>query len=351
MNDWIFSLVLVVLALALSGVLYLFLVLIIKRWDKLPILGGIKVKAEWLKGPLRLLIPIILLRILVPFLPLSSNLQAGFSHFLGLALIATVSWLLVRIIHLVRDLILSRHDIGVKDNLQARQIYTQIRVIERILVIAVIFFAASFMLMSFPKVRQMGVSLLASAGIIGIVLGLAAQKTLGNIIAGIQIAIAQPIRLEDVVIVENEWGWIEEINLVYVVVRIWDLRRLVVPISYFIENPFQNWTRTSADILGTIFIYADYTVPVKEIREELTRIVQDSPYWDKKVVGLQVTNAGESTIELRALVSAVDSPSAWDLRCEVREKLLDFLQKNYPHCLPRTRVELDKKDKAQKDTT
>ena len=182
--------------------------------------------------------------------------------------------------------------------------------------------------------------MLASAGIAGIILGFAAQKTLGNFIAGIQLAFAQPIRIDDVVIIENEWGWIEEISLTYVVVRIWDLRRLIVPVSYFIEKPFQNWTRISSDLLGTVFIYADYTIPVNEVREEMTRILNGSPRWDKKVNVLQVTNADNRTIELRALMSAADSPTAWDLRCEVREKLLEFLQKRYPESLPRVRLDM-----------
>ena len=182
-------------------------------------------------------------------------------------------------------------------------------------------------------------------------MGFAAQKTLGNFIAGLQIAIAQPIRLDDVVIIENEWGWIEEINLTYVVVKVWDLRRLVVPITYFIERPFQNWTKASADILGTVFLYMDYTVPVQVIREELQKIVKGSELWDGKVCGVQVTNATQQTIEVRALVSAADSPKAWDLRCLVREKLLEFLQNKYPASLPKARIELENsilgKDSAQ----
>lgn len=221
-------------------------------------------------------------------------------------------------------------------------IYTQTRVISNIIVGAVIVLVASFMLMTFPAVKQIGVSLLASAGVLGVVLGFAAQKTLGNVIAGIQIALAQPIRLDDAVVVENEWGWIEEITLTYVVVRIWDLRRLVLPISYFVEKPFQNWTRTSADILGSVFLYTDYTVPVEEVRAELGRLLEKSTYWDKKVNVLQVTNATDRTIELRALMSAENSPTAWNLRCEIRERLLEFLQRKYPKSLPRSRVELDK---------
>ncbi|MFH1407411.1 MAG: mechanosensitive ion channel domain-containing protein [Candidatus Omnitrophota bacterium] len=244
---------------------------------------------------------------------------------------------------MAREIILNRYDVEAHDNLLARRVHTQIGVISNIIIIGIILLTVSFILMTFPAVRQIGISILASAGILGIVLGLAAQKTLGNVIAGIQIAISQPIRLDDVVVVENEWGWIEEITLTYVVVRIWDLRRLILPISYFMEKPFQNWTRISADILGSVFIYVDYTVPVGEVRTELERILKGSPYWDKKVKVLQVTNATERTVELRALMSAADSPTAWNLRCEVREKLIEFLQKEYPKSLPRTRIELDQK--------
>ena len=342
MSDLLYSLILIVSAAAAGVVIYFIAVVFIERSAKLPFLGGIDVKAKWLKGPLRLLIPVFCVASIRLFVRLPHEAYAVFAHTLNLLVIASVAWLFIRIIHLIRDIILGRYDVGAKDNLRARRVYTQIRVIERVLSITVILLAVSFALMSFSQLRQMGVSLLASAGVVGIVLCLAAQKTLGNLIAGIQIAIAQPIRLDDVVIVENEWGWIEEINLIYVVVKVWDLRRLVVPISYFLEHPFQNWTRSSADILGTVFFYADYTIPVEEVRKELTRILNKSPLWDKKVDVLQVTNATEKTIELRALMSAVDSPTAWDLRCEVREKLLDFLQKRHPACLPRTRIELEK---------
>ncbi|HDT14585.1 MAG TPA: mechanosensitive ion channel, partial [Firmicutes bacterium] len=221
--------------------------------------------------------------------------------------------------------------------------HTQVRVIVNIAISVIIVLTVSLILMSFSQVRHIGVSMLASAGILGIVIGFAAQKTLGNLIAGIQIAILQPIRLDDVVIIEGEWGRIEEITLTFVVVRIWDLRRLVVPISYFLENPFQNWTRTSADLLGTVFIYTDYSVSVDEIRAELDRILENNPLWDKKFKGVQVTDATEKTVEVRALMSTADSSKGWDLRCEVREKLLKFLQEKHPESLPRIRLESDKK--------
>jgi small-conductance mechanosensitive channel len=203
------------------------------------------------------------------------------------------------------------------------------------------------MLMTFPQIRQLGASLLASAGVAGIVLGLAARPTISNFIAGLQIALTQAIRLDDVVIVQGEWGRIEEITTTYVVVRIWDQRRLIVPFSQFIDQPFQNWTRTGAEILGTVFIYADYTVPVQAVREKLEGIVKGCPNWDGRVVGLQVTDARERTVELRALVSAADSSKAWDLRCEVREQLIRYLQESYPESLSRTRVELDQDAKPR----
>lgn len=203
------------------------------------------------------------------------------------------------------------------------------------------------MLMTFDKVRQLGTSILASAGIIGIIVGLAAQRTIATLLAGLQIAITQPIRVDDVVIVENEWGRIEEITFTYVVVRIWDLRRLILPITYFIEKPFQNWTRVTADILGTVFIYVDYTVPVQAIREELHRILKSTDLWDGKAWGLQVTNATERTVELRALMTAPDASAAWDLRCEVREKILEFVQKKYPDGLPKVRAEIRESEKSK----
>jgi small-conductance mechanosensitive channel len=196
------------------------------------------------------------------------------------------------------------------------------------------------MLTVFDSVRALGRSILASAGVAGIIIGIAAQRTLATLLAGVQIAFTQPIRLDDVVIVEGEWGRVEEITLTYVVVAIWDLRRMVLPITYFIEKPFQNWTRASADLLGSVFLYMDYSVPIAPLRAELDRILEGSKLWDRKVKVLQVTDAKEHTIELRILVSAADSSIAWDLRCDVREKMVDFLQRNFPDALPHSRATL-----------
>ncbi|TVQ93010.1 MAG: mechanosensitive ion channel family protein [Bacteroidetes bacterium] len=261
--------------------------------------------------------------------------------------VVSIAWAIIVIIRIAKNQLLKNYDIDVPDNLKSRKVYTQYNILERIVIFVIIIISVAIILMLFESVRSVGVSIFASAGIAGLIIGLAAQKALGSILAGLQIAITQPIRLDDVVIVENEWGWIEEINLTYVVVRIWDKRRLVVPSTFFLDRPFQNWTRTSADILGTVFIYTDYTIPFEPLRKELTRLLESSPHWDGKVNVLQVTDAKESTLEIRALMSAETSPQAWDLRVFVREKLIEFIQKEYPQCLPRTRVELKEPDKPK----
>ena len=252
--------------------------------------------------------------------------------------VISISFGIIIFIRRVKRRFLKNYDIDLADNLKSRKVHTQYNILEKILISIVVIISLAVILMLFDNFRRMGVSLFASAGIAGLILGLAAQKVLGGILAGLQLAITQPIRIDDVVIVENEWGWIEEINLTYVVVRIWDKRRLVVPSSYFIEKPFQNWTRTSADILGTVFIYTDYTMPVDALRTELTRLLASHPNWDKNVNVLQVTDAREQTLEIRALMSSGSSPKAWDLRVFIREKLIEFIQKEYPESLPRTRV-------------
>ncbi len=257
---------------------------------------------------------------------------------MSLLFIALVSFLIIKATYVLDGYVIGRFDINEKDNLRARKVRTQLNVLKRIVIIVVCILALGMTLITFEKVRQLGTTILASAGIIGIVVGMAAQRTIGTFIAGLQIAFTQPIRIDDVVIVENEWGRIEEITLTYVVVKIWDLRRLVVPITYFIENPFQNWTRRTADLLGTVYIYVDYTVPVEAVRAELQKVLRDSELWDSKVCVLQVTNTSEQAIELRALMSAQDASTAWSLRCHVREKLVEFIQKNYPESLPKLRA-------------
>ncbi len=296
------------------------------------------------RPPSRYIFIIIAIQLMLPLA--GQHLSPGTGHILQsilkVMLILAIAWLLIRLTSVVEDLAAAEFRTDVKDNLHARRIETQVRILKRLAITVIIILAVAVTLMSYERFRQYGASLLASAGVAGLVIGLAAQKMLGNLLAGIQIAITQPIRLDDVVVVENEWGRIEEITLTYVVVRIWDLRRLVLPISYFIEKPFQNWTRVSADLLGTVFIYTDYDIPLDDLRRKLTDILSSSESWDKKVGLIQVTNVSDKTMEIRALMSAADSGALWNLRCEVREKLVAHIAAAYPESLPRLRAELDR---------
>jgi small-conductance mechanosensitive channel len=341
-GNWQSAMIISILILAGSLIVHFLIFKILKRFGKKSDNPFFKNLWNKFKNPsLGLILTIALSVILLAFVP-DNKLIDITRHLLKLLMILFVTWVIIQGIRLGLEIVLHRYDISEKDNLKARRVYTQFKVIERILVFIVILIAVAVALMTFEQIRKIGVSLFASAGVAGIILGFAAQKMIGNVLAGFQIAFAQPIRIEDVVIVEKEWGWIEEITLTYVVVRIWDKRRLILPSTYFIEKPFQNWTRVSADILGTVFIYTDYTVPIDRLREELTRILQSDKNWDGKVNVLQVTDSTEKTMEIRALMSSADSPSAWDLRVNVREKLIDFLQKNYPESLPKSRIDIAK---------
>ncbi len=250
------------------------------------------------------------------------------------------TWSGLVFISILKDLFLKRFDIHQEDNLKARKVYTQINVLHKVANFIVIVLGVGLVLVSYEPIRQLGVGLFASAGVAGIIIGFSAQKVIGTLIAGIQIAITQPFRLDDAVVVEGEWGWIEEINLNYVVVKIWDQRRLVLPSTYFLEKPFQNWTRTTGDITGTVFLYTDYTISFEALRAELDRILETTPLWDKKVKVLQVTDSNADVVESRILVSAKNSPTAWDLRVFVREKMIEFIQRDYPDSLPKSRISL-----------
>jgi len=299
---------------------------------------------QHLRRPVRWVLIVLAVYLAVEPLDIPAGLDSFARHVFSIVLILLIVWLLIKAADVLNEAILFRFEISTKDNLRARTIYTQTNVLRRIVVAVIILIGLAAVLMTFERVRQLGTAILASAGIAGIVVGLAAQKTLGNIIAGLQIAFTQPIRIDDVVIVEGEWGRIEDITLTYVVVRIWDLRRLIVPITYLVEHPFQNWTRVTADILGTVMLYVDYTVPIDAIRIELQRILEDSKLWDRKVGLLQVTNTTDRAVELRALVSAADAGTCWDLRCLVREKLVEFIRQHYPRALPKVRAELQEPD-------
>jgi small-conductance mechanosensitive channel len=286
-------------------------------------------------------LPLLALILGAPALSGSPALVEVVRNATSLLLIGVVAFILFQIIDAAAAFVLSQHRLDVSDNLRARSIYTQVMVLKKVGVTIIGIFTLASMLMVFDSVRQFGASILASAGIAGVVVGFAAQRSIATLLAGFQIALTQPIRVDDVVIVEKEWGRVEDITLTYVVVRVWDLRRLVVPITYFIEQPFQNWTRSSSEILGTVFFHVDYTLPIDALRGELTRLLEASRYWDGKVNVLQVTDAREHTLEVRALASAADASLAWDLRCEIREKMIAFIRQQFPESLPRLRASFD----------
>jgi small-conductance mechanosensitive channel len=291
------------------------------------------------KEPTRLALLLIALAVALPAAPLSSATAGVLARILGLATICLMGWIAVTALHIAADLYLMRFRLDVEDNLLARKHFTQVRVLERVIDVIIVLITIGFALMTFDAVRQFGVTLFASAGVAGIVAGLAARPVLTNFLAGVQLAVAQPIRIDDAVIVENESGTVEEITFSYVVLKLWDLRRMVVPLSYFIEKPFQNWTRTGGELIGTVFLYVDHTAPVEAIRAKLAEVAAQSKLWNGKVLTLQVSDCKETTIELRALVSANNAAAVWDLRCEVREKLIGFLQREHPAALPRRRYQ------------
>jgi len=270
--------------------------------------------------------------------PLTDMQSATVRHILLIFFIVLVAWMARIVKHIWMTVYLRRFKLDAEDNLLARKHVTQTRIMERVADLLIVVVAISACMMSFDAVRQYGVSLLASAGVAGIVVGLALQPVLKNLFAGIQLAITQPIRIDDALLVEGEWGRVEEITSTYVVVQLWDWRRLILPLSYFIENPFQNWTRESSALIGTVMIYLDYSVPVEVIRRKVEEIAQGSKLWDRRVVNIAVTDFRETVMEIRILVSASNSGRTFDLRCEVREKLIDFIQREYPASLPRMRA-------------
>jgi small-conductance mechanosensitive channel len=286
---------------------------------------------------LRLAVPLLGIILLLPLLKLPENWTWVTQKGIGILFIVALSFLIVHGINAMQAALLSQQRLDLPDNLSARRIYTQVSVIRKIIITAVVIISTGSVLMLFDPVRQFGTSILASAGIAGIVIGFAAQRTLGNVLAGIQIALTQPLLIDDIVVVEGEFGQIEEITLTYVTVRTWDLRRMILPITYFVEKPFQNWSRVSTELLGTVVLYLDYQAPIGELRKELKRLVENNPKWDRKVCGLQVTDTKQTAIEVRALVSSTDPGKVFDLRCEVREGLIEYLCRNHPESLPRQR--------------
>ena len=289
---------------------------------------------------LRVILPVLAVIFALPILGLPPAYAGIAAKGSSMLLIVAITAVIFQAVKTAQEVLLLRFDITASNNLRARKLYTQVHVLGRVVYVAIGMFAVACILMLFQQVRHVGTSLLASAGIMGIIAGVAGQKTLANLIAGFQIALAQPIRLDDVVIVEGEWGRVEEITLSYVIVHIWDDRRLVLPLTYFIEKPFQNWTRNSAQLLGSVFVWVDYSFPLEEGRKALKRIIESSPLWDRRFWNLQVTDTSERTMQLRILATSDDSSKSWDLRCEVREKFVAYIQTHHPRSLPTLRAQV-----------
>lgn len=292
------------------------------------------------RGPMRLLLFAALLALLTRWLDFHDKAQEVSDLVSRSAIIYSCAWYLLRLFRMISDWVQAKA-VGTDPDeaLRMRGLRTQVTVLRHVLDFTVVVVSAALFLMQFQMVRTVGVSLLASAGLAGLVLGLAAQKTISNLLAGIQLSITQPVRIGDTVIVEGEWGWIDELTLTYVVVRTWDVRRLIIPIGNFLEKPFQNWSRVNASMLGTVEIRADYSANVDAFRAELDRLLADEgkALWDGKAKGVQVTDASERTILIRCLVSA-DPAKLWDLRCLVREKMIVFMAQ-HPGWMPVVRNE------------
>ncbi len=294
-----------------------------------------------INNSLKVIATLLLINILLPYLAIPALYLPLAEKAATLLLITAIAWIIVQIINASEQYFLHRHGVQISENLQTRKIYTQITVLKKIAISLVITLAVAAALMTFDRVRELGTTLLASAGLIAAIGAFAAQKTLSSTFSGLQIALTQPIKINDAVVVENEFGIVEEITLSYVVLKLWDLRRLIVPINYFIEKPFQNWTRNSSNLIGTVMLYVDYSLPLDDIRAKFQEILANSALWDKKTAALQVTDTRERTMEVRLLASAIDAGKTFDLRCEIREKMITYIREHYPDCLPKMRLDSD----------
>lgn len=343
-EDLAWSLVVLCAAWVLGRVGAVVLLRLMSRWSRRTTSALDDIVVERLRRPLTFLVPILAVRLAVPLTSAPASVASPVQHVLLVAALVGAAWIVHATIRIVESAIETRLDLGANDNLRARQVVTSTRGLRNIADFAVFVLTAGFVLMTFDSVRQIGGTVLASAGVAGLIIGFAAQRSIATVLGGVQIALTQPIRVDDVVVVEGEWGRIEEITLTYAVIKIWDLRRLVVPISYFLEKPFQNWTRASAELLGVVELHLDFNVPVDELRAELVRILAASDKWDRKVANVQVTGTTERTMTVRPLFSAKNSSDQWDLRCEVREKLIAFVRQNYPRAFPRLRADVEGSD-------
>jgi small-conductance mechanosensitive channel len=292
------------------------------------------------RRPWTLVVFLAALLVSYPLAGLSGIVFEVTRHVVLIMLMGALTWLVLRVLAIVEEKAFRRLPVDIADNRRTRRARTQVGLLRRLGTAIIVLSAMGAALMTVSALRALGASLLASAGIAGVVLGLAAQTTLGHVFAGLQLVFTDTLRLDDVIVVEGEWGRVEEIRLTHAVLYLWDQRRLVLPTTYFTTTPFQNWTRHESRVLGAINLYLDYATPVDELRAEAERIIEGNPLWDRREWVMQVVDLTPSTLVARILVSAADAPSAWDLRCDIREALVEFMRTRYPQSLPRVRTEL-----------
>jgi small-conductance mechanosensitive channel len=337
-DDWLTPLA-TAFGAALVGVLvYVAVRPIARRLSRhAPVAGAVN---RQLDKPLRWLLPLIAAQVALEGVPDDLPHVDGVRQLVAVLLIAAFTSAAIAAVRGVADAVAMLHPQDTADNLEARRVLTQTRVLARIATGIALFAGTAFILMTFPRARQFGTSLLASAGLSALVIGLAAKSVFGNLLAGLQIALSQPIRIDDVLIVQGEWGRVEEITSTYVVLKIWDERRLVIPLQWFIDNPFQNWTRTTSQIIGSVFFWVDFSADLSSLRAEATRLAQGSKDFDGRVCLLQVVDTSERAMQLRLIVSSPSAGQSWDLRCLLREGLIELMQREYPDALPRLRAEM-----------
>ncbi|MCF6405822.1 mechanosensitive ion channel family protein [Chitinophaga filiformis] len=337
-------------AAVISGLIIKYLVAVILKFTsrKVTDYSFVRSVLKRLGTPISYFLPVLVLDVVLPFMELSRKPMAVLSRVVEISLIVSFGFMLTGLVKVFEDYITHTYDLKKEDNLRERKMRTQLQFVRKLAISMIMILTLCAVLLSFDNLRKIGAGLLTGVGVGGIIVGFAAQRSLSNFLAGMQIAFTQPIRIDDVLVVEGEWGRVEEITLTYVVIGIWDQRKLILPINYFIEKPFQNWTRTGSAILGTAFLYLDYTAPIEALRTEFERLLKDQPLWDKRVKALQVTNITEQTVEIRMLVSANSSGKAFDLRCYLREQMLAFIQEHHAYCLPKKRAILEGGERGER---
>ena len=340
-HTWFVAIFLLCGVIVLSNLVHYVVFHVLRRKEKESKDGRWASVQRYLSHPARVIFLVTCLLIFLPAVPQApAAVEAIIRQSLIMSLVVALGWLAISCVYVIQDTMLIRYDLSAENNVRARRVHTQFQLFRRIVIGFIVIIDIGALLWTFndPRIWHYGSGLLASAGIASIIVATAAKSTVANLLAGLQIALTEPIRIDDVVVIQGEWGRVEEINSAYVVIRIWDLRRLIVPLSYVIENSIQNWTRESSDIMGTAFLYVDYSIPVEELRRQLNSIVHASPLWDKKVCGLQVTNLTEHSMEIRCLVSSRNSSENFDLRCVVREQMTAWIQQNHPSAFPMARI-------------